>query len=613
MTGTPTTHWMFVAEASDMPPPLDGQTVVVLDPAWTPLPGQRPDVIASRRVLGAVTATHDVFDAALEVLDAWADRTVIADRLVVEDITIWFRLRETMWHWLHERLLWRYGLEELGAPAEGDRVTFSVPAEEAALIDVAARIGEVAVTTAAPAETARPMAAVAPPRRAERRSLGGLLRRFRAGPPHAVQAESDGLTSAMNERARAMAADATPRIVVLTTPATYQRVAAADDRPRDPILGSVVTALEAEGFAVTLFAMGLDDARPDDRAILDDDERMLPQSLLRSRWSGPEDAGRVERALASVASAFDSLTETTFDVGGLDLGEAFRTALREAADRVVTVDVRQRARVERLLGELRPAAIVLAQEGIRVPWLSAGRAADIPVFAVQHGILYPGHPGYPHRRHAAVARARRTFVYGPYERDMLLSRGAYLQDEVEVSGSPRLDLDSAPAHTADAADRAVIRHRLGVRDGDRLLVVSTVHVPFVQRAHLGPMLERLLGGPLPISVVRDIDLYRLLRAADAHLGQHSTVLTDAVAAGTPNLIALTDAHADILGYVEAGVARPVRHIDDVRAELAAPTAPTAAARTAFLERHFRPGPAGPRIASSIAATVPAAATRRVAS
>jgi hypothetical protein len=103
----------------------------------------------------------------------------------------------------------------------------------------------------------------------------------------------------------------------------------------------------------------------------------------------------------------------------------------------------------------------------------------------------------------------------------------------------------------------------------------------------------------PISVVRDIDLYRLLRVADAHLGLHSTVLTDAVAAGTPNLIATVDAHVDILGYVEAGVARPVRDVEDVLAALDAPIPPDPAARAAFLARHFRDGNAGARIVGSI--------------
>ena len=57
--------------------------------------------------------------------------------------------------------------------------------------------------------------------------------------------------------------------------------------------------------------------------------------------------------------------------------------------------------------------------------------------------------------------------------------------------------------------------------------------------------------------MKEIDLYGLLRAADAHLGLHSTVLTDAVAAGTLNLIAVSDAHHDLIGYVPAGVAVPV--------------------------------------------------------
>ena len=89
--------------------------------------------------------------------------------------------------------------------------------------------------------------------------------------------------------------------------------------------------------------------------------------------------------------------------------------------------------------------------------------------------------------------------------------------------------------------------------------MSTLFHAFIRWSHLTNMLERLLGGPLPgvhvvfklhpgetdegpyralltglataggyepppISVIRDIDLYRLLRAADAHLGMHSTVL-----------------------------------------------------------------------------------------
>jgi len=179
-----------------------------------------------------------------------------------------------------------------------------------------------------------------------------------------------------------------------------------------------------------------------------------------------------------------------------------------------------------------------------------------------------------------------------------------------------------------------VRRELGLADGDRLLVVSTVNVEFARRSHLVHMLERTLGGPLPgvhvvfkqhpgerdegpyrallegmaaaggydpppISVVRDVDLYRILRAADAHLGLHSTVLTDAVAAGTPNLIAIVDGHADLLGYVAAGVARPVASVGDVLAALDHPVAADPVARQAFLDDHFRPGVASQRIVDAI--------------
>ena len=135
-------------------------------------------------------------------------------------------------------------------------------------------------------------------------------------------------------------------------------------------------------------------------------------------------------------------------------------------------------------------------------------------------------------------------------------------------------------------------------DGDRLLVVSVAHNDLGD-LDAAELLERMLGAGIPgthivvklhpqdrsvpghvrflralarahgapepaVSVVRDIDIYRLLRAADAHLGEHSTVLTDAVVANLPNMIAVGQAFEDALGYVAAGVAVPVSNAEDVR-------------------------------------------------
>jgi hypothetical protein len=644
-TPGPSRRLVFLADASSLPAARADTTVVVLDPAWTPPPGGRADVVPIRTVFGRVTAEHDLFDSALELIDAWEAGNGIADRLLVDGVTYWFRMRETMWRWVHERLLWRHALSELGVTPGS--LTFEIPSSETALRDVASRLGSVRIVDDGPSGS--PVTA-APPR-AERAAapipamLRRAVRRMRpvrrtsptTSPTSSPIADGPADVDVLTPRLQAMIEDPRPRVVVLTTPTTYQRVAAAAT-PRDPILASVVDSLERLGAAVTLVAIGLDDRRDEDRAILAADPRMLPMSMFRRRWGAATDPARADAARSSLAAVLAELAECRFDLDGLDLTEAFIAELTRELLRIVDIDVPQRARIERFLEELRPQAIALAQEGIRLPWLMAAHDRGIPVFAVQHGILYEGHPGYPHRRHPAFRRPATTFVYGPYERDVLVRRGAYQPDEVSVVGSPRLDLDGSAGSEAGSASDRDGPSAPGLGTPDRTVVISTVNVPFVRRAHLAPMLERILGGPLPhthlvfklhpgerdegpyralieglaaaggyaappVTVVRDIDLLGLLRSADAHLGMHSTVLTDAVAAGTMNLIAMTDKHADILGYVPAGVAVPVRTRAELLAALDAPSRPDAATRRAFLERHLRPGPAGPRIATAIMAAI----------
>jgi hypothetical protein len=110
----------------------------------------------------------------------------------------------------------------------------------------------------------------------------------------------------------------------------------------------------------------------------------------------------------------------------------------------------------------------------------------------------------------------------------------------------------------------------------------------------------------PMTVVQTIDLYRLLAAADAHLGISSTVLTEAVVTGTPNFLADTFAGADLLGYVAARVALPVRTGADLLAALDATAAGaiTDADRRAFLDDHFEPGDASGRIAAELLEWLP---------
>jgi hypothetical protein len=257
----------------------------------------------------------------------------------------------------------------------------------------------------------------------------------------------------------------------------------------------------------------------------------------------------------------------------------------------------------------------------------------VPIVAIQHGVIYPKTPDYVRPADPGHPTAELTCLFGPYERDLLVSDGGYAPDAVLATGSPRTaSTDVTVSAAPDERDK--LRRQVGVAAGDRLLVVSTARHSVGDEFHSMAMVGRLLAGPLPgvhvvfklhpeetegghypalvaglavaggyeaprTSVIRDVDVYALLRAADAHLGQYSTVLTDAVLTGTPNMIAVGQAWADIIGYVEAGVATPVASIDDIRAFMADPRPATSEAREAFLRAHSIEGDAVGRIAAAV--------------
>jgi hypothetical protein len=348
---------------------------------------------------------------------------------------------------------------------------------------------------------------------------------------------------------------------------------------------------------------------------------------------GPESAREEAEAIADRLR----LIATPLVVDGIDLGPKLAANVEEVARRTLGPQIRQYRRVRELLRQLRPAAVLLADEYHRQDWLAAAHAEGVPSVAIQHGLIYRWHNGYIHpARPEALRLPNRTYVFGEWERRLLLEQSVYRDDEVRVGGSPRLDY----ARARDV-DRDAVRRELGIADGDRLVVLSatwaamyrTFFYPIalarvfdrpMPRVHLvvklhpsepdeGPYRAIIEGvaaargfAPPPITVVQHVDLYRLLAAADAHLGIHSTVLTEAVVTGTPNLLADVFVGSDLLGYVEAAVARPVRSGEDMLAALddlddSPGPATDTARRRAFLEAHFEPGSASERIATDLLA------------
>src|SRR4029079_15394528 len=135
--------------------------------------------------------------------------------------------------------------------------------------------------------------------------------------------------------------------------------------------------------------------------------------------------------------------------------------------RIVDLD-----RIRALLRRTHAEGILLADEYHRQDWLAAAAAEGVPVAAVQHGVISPLHTGYVHHARPPELRVPgRTYVFGPWERDVLTRTSVYRPEEVVVGGSPRLDLVGPGAGTVSSPDDD-LRRELGVAPGDRLLVLS---------------------------------------------------------------------------------------------------------------------------------------------
>jgi hypothetical protein len=419
---------------------------------------------------------------------------------------------------------------------------------------------------------------------------------------------------------------------VLTDSAVHQVVDTPDGPRRlDPFLGPIVEALRDTRVDPVL----VDLANAPGVATAD---RSVPVRAITSVADDPAERTGAEAAAAAAGARLE-MARASVDLDGIDVGPLLLDAERSFAGDGIGPWLLARARIEGFLAGHRPAGILLVNEYGRPEWLSAARRQGIPVAAVQHGLIHRRHAGYvlPGRTPALVL-ADRTYVFGPFEQ-RLLTGGVYHDDEVRIGGSPRLDLlarrDAGWTANDAAGDREALRTQLGARAGERLVVFSSTNNADIRRLVVAPALEGFLDRPLPgvrlvvklhpaeaphdlyewlaaglaaaggfdpppISVIRDVDLFTLLGAAEAHLGIHSTVLSDAVVAGVRNLVVVGFPGSDLLDYVDRGVARPVRDGGDLLAALdEPPPAPDDEARAAFLADQFQPGHAGARIAADL--------------
>lgn len=624
---------VFVNHPADAGPPDASTDVVVLDATWTPGPGDRPDVVSLRPTLQVVIGTVDLFDGSMARLDAWAATATLADRFMVDGVTWWNRVRMIIRWDVNELILWRHVVALLAPP--GRYGTLVIPADRPALV-VVARAGGAADVALQIVTSSRPTPFIRRLRGWVRAHVGASIRRRVRGGVHLVRqgsrrrhelARRDAILDARTKALRAQP----PDVLAIASARAFQLVRSdGQERFVDPNLAPVLDRLAAEGCRVATIALAIDHQDDADWARVDGDDRLLPHSMVKNRYARPED-GRIDAS--DVAARVAAVGEIPLDVAGADLGPALHTMIDRYAGTWLDSQRRWTVWAERLLRDLHPRVLFLDREGSRTLWMAAARRLGIPIVAVQHGIIYPNNPEYCFPAHPGALLPETTCVFGTYERDVLIQNGPFEPDQVLVTGSARSNPDGAGT-AGSPEERADVRSELGIADRDRMLVISVGNNPVGGDLHSVAMVARVLDGPLPgvhlviklhpidrtkgryealmaglaraggypappLTVVRDIDLYRLLRAADAHLGQHSTVLTDAVVVGTPNMLAVGTAYDDYIGHAVAGVAVPVRSVDDVRAFMADPRPPDPDDRARFLAAHFRSGDAVGHIAAAL--------------
>lgn len=626
---------IFVNTQADAGPPEPSREYVVLDTSWTPGREARPDLIPVRTAIRSVLERINLFEESLALLDSWADEADAPARMTANGVTWWLHARSFISLRVHEVVLWCHVLAHLAPP--GRHSTIVIPAARTELVDAAmawprSTTTPKVVTVGVPVDKREPDPTKEQPglatyiRQRAVRAPGGIRRRLGLGP-----GEMERRLTYLHARIDALAREPHAVLALVQAPSFHTIGDEKGRRRSDPYVASVLDRLADDGHSVIIVALELDHRSDADWKLIKHDERLLPSSIISRRWSLPED-GRIHAATAPSHRA--DLPDVDVSVDGFDIGPMVRRLVARY-DKWFDTQRNGMTWAERLLLELRPSVLFTGWEAARTSWLGAASQLGVPSVAVQHGVIYSNSPDYCRPAYEGLVRPDVTCVYGPYERDILIREGGYDPDSVIVTGSPRIEPDRALV-PGSPDERASVRRELGVVGDDRLLVVSAARRTIGNEIHGMSALGQLLAGPLPgvhvafklhpeekdgnsfvalvaglalaggyqiprMSVVRDIDLYRLLRSADAHLGQYSTVLNDAVLTGTPNMIAVGPAWADIIGYIEAGVATPVRTADDVRAFMQMPRPPKPEDRARFLEAHYRSGDATGRIAAAITA------------
>jgi UDP-N-acetylglucosamine 2-epimerase len=230
-------------------------------------------------------------------------------------------------------------------------------------------------------------------------------------------------------------------------------------------------------------------------------------------------------------------------------------------------------------------------------FLAAAQALGVPTLGMQHGVIPRDHRQYKHCPDAVPQNGRfvgttacpipdKTAVYGELFKRTLVEEGGYPADSVAVTGQPAYDF---LYNTTDNDSKERICQQLGI-DPDKEIVVLATHMhggagdyqkrrlletvfdamiefpelKLVVKLHPAedPALHRRVAGERrlldDIVIVKDVNLFDLLRASGVLITAHSTVALEAMLFGKPVVTVNVTGTPDVMPYAERGAAVSVR-------------------------------------------------------
>lgn len=246
----------------------------------------------------------------------------------------------------------------------------------------------------------------------------------------------------------------------------------------------------------------------------------------------------------------------------------------------------------RMIKKEEPSLILLVNE---YSWrerslVIAAKLLNIPVMAIQHGVIHEFHRGYMYGKKEislGCPLPDLTAVYGFYYYNLLTSISSYPKDRVIVTGQPRYDHLFAVEHKY-SRNQVINKYKIdpnskiilwttqchGLSMKENIINFETVFncidnikedVTLIIKQHPGEtnkytkMIYRILK-KYNINVIitaKDADTYELIYACDVLMTKSSTTVLEAILLDKPVIVLNLSGEQDVINFVQEGVAKGV--------------------------------------------------------